>query len=192
MSNFQEYVIKLEPDQRLILYAIGALDEPLKSKVKLQKLFFLVTNVFEDLNNIFDFEHHLLGPYSEEIDNITNELIKLGLVRKRGSSFVLTNKGNYIYKTLNPKLELREVINDFKNFLNDMSDDQILTFIYVFYPGYRDESSKWDKLKKNRLNTAIILLKNNKVSFSKAVKISGKSFHEFEEIARQRKIRWRL
>jgi len=28
-----------------------------------------------------------------------------------------------------------------------MPDDDVLTFIYVFYPDYTDESSKWDELK---------------------------------------------
>jgi len=183
--------IELEPDQKLILYAIGALDEPLRSKVKLQKLFFLVTNVFKELDNLFEFEHHLLGPYCEEIDNITSELINLGFVYKKGSSFVLTDKGIEEFQPLKPKKELRKVICDFKDFLNDMPDDKILTFIYVFYPDYIDESSKWEKLKRDRTNTAIYLLMKNKISFSKAVKISGKPFSEFEDIARKRKVRWR-
>jgi len=137
----------LEGDQKLILYAIGALDEPLKTKVKLQKLFFLVSNVFEDLKEEFEYEPHLLGPYSEELDNLSLELIKLGLVGKRGASFILTDWGKEEFKKLKPKKELKSVIIDFKKFLNDMPDDDVLTFIYVFYPDYTDESSKWDELK---------------------------------------------
>lgn len=182
---------KLEPDQKLILYAIGALNEPLRSKVKLQKLFFLVTNVFKELSSIFYFEHHLLGPYSEEVDLISSELIKLGFVKKSGSSFILTDKGFEAFRELKPKEDLENIILDFKEFLNDLPDDKILTYIYVFYPDYIDESAKWEKLKKNRVNTALYFLRKNKVSFSKAAKISGKSFREFENIAKNNHIRWR-
>ncbi|MEW6010643.1 MAG: hypothetical protein AB1604_05070 [Euryarchaeota archaeon] len=181
----------LEPDQKLILYAIGALEEPLKSKIKLQKLFFLVSNVFKDLNDIFEFEPHLFGPYSEELDNLSLELIKLGLVEKKGSSFILSEKGYYHFAELKPKKELKKVICDFKDFLNDIPDDEILTFVYVFYPDYIDESSKWDKLKKDRVKFALDLLKNDKISFSKAAKISGESFSEFEMITQKNRIRWR-
>lgn len=194
MNSTYDYAVeleKLEPDQNLILYAIGALDKPLKSKVKIQKLFFLVTNVFKELESLFFFEHHLLGPYSEEVEVISSELIKLGFVKKVGSSFVLTPKGKEEYNNLKPREDLENVINDFKEFLNNMPDDKILTYIYVFYPDYIDESAKWDKLKENRVNTALYFLSKNKLSFSKAVKISGLPFKEFEKIAIQNNIRWR-
>ena len=97
----------------------------------------------------------------------------------------------FIYAALKPKKELKKVILDFKDFLNDIPDNNILTFIYVFYPDYIDESSKWDSLKKNRINTALYFLKKNKISFSKAVKISGQPFKEFEDIARENRVRWR-
>ncbi|GLI11558.1 hypothetical protein MARBORIA2_06480 [Methanobrevibacter arboriphilus] len=184
--------MKLEGDQKLLIYAVGSLDTPLKSRIKLQKLFFLVSNVFEDINDAFRFEPHLFGPYSEILDETSEELIDLDLIKKnKNSPFLLTAKGKEEYEKLSPKKELKEVIDDFKNFLNDMSDDEVMTFIYAFYPDYISESTKWDKLKKKRSKIALNLLKKRKISFSKAVQLSELGYREFQDLANSEGIKWR-
>ncbi len=183
--------MELEGDQKLVLYAVGALDTPLKTKIKLQKLFFLVTNVFKDMDNLFKFEAHLFGPYSETLDELSEELISLGLIEKNNAEFSLTPLGLEEYHSLTPNNELKKVINDFKEFLNDMTDDEVLIFIYAFYDDYISESIKWDSLKKYRVETALHLLENDKISFSKAVELSGKKYSDFQKIAIENNIRWR-
>jgi len=174
------YNMELESDQKLLIYAVGALGTPLKTRIKLQKLFFLVSNVFEDIGNAFRFEPHLFGPYSEILDETSEELIDLDLIRKnKNKPFSLTTKGRDEYEKLSPMKELKDVIDDFKGFLNDMSDDEIMTFIYTFYPNYISESTEWDRLKKKRMKIALDLLKKDKISFSKAVHLSGKKYREF-------------
>lgn len=183
--------MQLDADQKLFIYAVGALDEPLRSKIKLQKLFFLVSNAFEDIDNLFKFEPHLFGPYSESLEDLSNEILKLGLIDKKGSSFILSNKGKSEYNNIHPKSELKNIIEEFKEFLNDLPDDEVMTFIYACYPDYISESIKWDKLKQNRIGVALDLLKNNKISFSRAAEVSGKDFAEFKNIAKENEIRWR-
>jgi len=185
--------MELEGDQKLLIYVIGALDTPLKTRIKLQKLFFLVSNVFEDINDAFRFEPHLFGPYSEILDETSEELIDLDLIRKnKNSPFVLTPEGKEEYKKLSPKNELKEVIDDFKIFLNDMNDDEIMAFIYSFYPEYTSESTEWDRLKKKRLKIALNLLRRGKISFSKAVNLSGIKYKEFQDLANNEGIKWRF
>ncbi|WP_050559664.1 UPF0175 family protein [Methanocaldococcus villosus] len=96
-----------------------------------------------------------------------------------------------IYKRLKPKPELKEVLEDFKEFIHDLTDDEILAFIYVSYPKYTKESIKWDELKKRRANLAISLLKKQKISFGKAAQIAGFSPIDFEELLLKRGIKWR-
>lgn len=182
----------LEDDENLIIYSIGALDNtPLRGKTKLQKLLFLISNVFCDIKEVFEFEPHLFGPYSEKIDHILDDLITLGIVYKNGNSYRLTEKGIQIYENLKPKKELVDVIDDFKDFLNDLSEDQMLVFIYIFYPKYVEESAVWDRLKKDRVKVAMSLLKKQKVSFSKAAEIAGLNINEFENLLKENRIRWR-
>ena len=184
----------LEPEEQIIIYALGALNNtPLKSKIKLHKLLFLVSTVFPKLNNLLEFEEHLFGPYSERINYVLDDLIKLGLAEKKGkSTYQLTELGYELYKRLKPRPELIEVIEDFKELLHDLSDNEILAFIYVSYPNYIKESAKWDELKGKRIGIAISLLKKEKISFEKASQVAGLSPFEFEDILKKRGVKWRV
>lgn len=138
----------LNDEEKLVLYAIGAVDNsPLKSRIKIQKLMFLISNVFKDFQGLLHFEPHLFGPYSETLDNVLESLIRLGYVQTIGSNFRLTKSGLNAYSSLKPKPELARVIDDFKRFLNDLNDEEVLAFVYVSYPKYISESVKWDELK---------------------------------------------
>lgn len=182
----------LEDEEKIVIYALGSLNNtPLRSKVKIQKLLFLVSLIFPEYKELLEFEPHLFGPYSEILDNVIEDLVKLELVKVEGSKYKLTEKGFELYNQLKPKKELVGVIEDFKNFLNDLSDDEILTFIYVSYPKFIGESAKWDELKKDRVKMAVSLLKKEKVSFSKAAEISGMSVFEFEDLLKRNRIKWK-
>ena len=193
MSSVSEDLLDdLDDDEKVIIYSIGSNNNtPITSKVKLQKILFLISNLFQDFQEKFDFEPHLLGPYSENIDYITEDLVKLNVIEKIGSKFILTEKGVTIFNLMNPKQEIKDAIIDFKEFLNDLSDDEVLVFVYVSYPQFIAESARWDKLKKKRINIAVSLLEKEKVSFSKASEIAGISQIEFSKILKQRDINWR-
>ncbi len=133
----------------------------------------------------------MLGPYSETIEYILEDLIQLGLVDKNNNYYKLTDYGIDIFRELRPKKELMEVIDDFKDFLNDLPENELLVFIYVFYPKYISESAVWDKLKIDRLKISISLLNKHKLSFSKAAEIAGLDIFDFEKILKNNKVRWR-
>jgi uncharacterized protein YwgA len=129
--NIPKAPFALNDEEKLILFTIGSLDRaPIRSKIKIQKILFLISNVFKGFQNLLEFEPHLFGPYSETLDYVLESLIKLGLVKKESSSFFLTDDGQTLVESLKPKSELLAVINDFKSFLNDLSDDEILVFVY--------------------------------------------------------------
>lgn len=182
----------LEPDERIVLYSIGALrNTPLGSKVKLQKILFLVTEVFPEWDELLEYESHLLGPYSERVDNILEDLLALGLISRSKSNYILTREGLTVFNDLRPKPQLVKVLEDFKEFLNDLPDEQVLTFIYVFYPQYTSESARWEKLKKDRVRNAIAMLSRGKISFSKAAEVAGMGPDEFSALLERRGVRWR-
>lgn len=182
----------LNDEEKLILYSLGALDNtPLRSKVKIQKLLFLVSNVFKGFQGLLKFEPHLLGPYSETVNDVLESLMKLELVEQKGARYQLSEEGLHIFNALDPKPDLVSVIEDFKAFLHDLSDEEVLTFIYVTYPDYISESIKWEELKPQRLDLAISLLKKKKVSFSKAAEVAGQDPIQFDETLCDRGIRWR-
>ena len=108
-----------------------------------------------------------------------------------GSNFRLTRAGLKANSSLKPKPELARVIDDFKRFLNDLNDEEVLAFIYTSYPKYISESVKWDELKPRRKDFAIALFRKNKVSFGKAAEIAGLNPMEFDILLKNKNIRWR-
>ena len=191
--KLKKYYDHLEDEEKILLFSIGVLDNaPIRSKTKLQKLLFLTSNVFEDYQDLLDFEPHLYGPYSETVDEILNDLIKMELVIQDRGQYRLTDLGVELYDRLKPKDELKFVLEDFKHFLNDLSNDELLTFIYVNYPKYTSEAVKWEELKERRVYYALRLLKKQKVSFAKAVEISDIPYIEFSLLAKKEGIKWRL
>ena len=74
----------LEDEERILLYSIGALDNtPIRNKTKLQKLLFLISNVFKEYSALLEFEPHLFGPYSEIANDTLEDLHKRSLYAKR-------------------------------------------------------------------------------------------------------------
>lgn len=184
--------IDLNNEEKIVLYSIGALgSKPLKSKVKIQKLLYLFSNVFPDFGELLAYEPHLLGPYSEIVDNVLEDLMTLGLIRKAENSYALTIRGQEFFDSIKPKKDIIDVMNDFKEFLHDLPDYEILTFIYVFYPNFISESAKWDELKPNRIKVAVSLLKKEKISFSKASELAQMNPVDFERYLISNNIRWR-
>lgn len=182
----------MDDEEKIVLFSLGALhSSPLRSKIKVQKLLFLISNVFKEYKDLLEFEPHLFGPYSETVEYVLGDLIKLGLVAQERSKYRLTEKGKKLYSQLKPKKELINVIEDFKEFLNDLPDNEILAFVYTTYPNYISESAKWDELKKDRIKLAASLLRKEKISFGKAVEISGLKSKDFEDFLNRRGIKWR-
>ena len=184
--------IDINDEEKLVLFSIGALGNiPLRSKIIIQKLLFLIANVFKGFHELLRYEPHLYGPYSETVENVLYSLVKVGYIEKIENQYRLSKEGVNIFKSLHPKPELVNVIEDFKRFLNDLNFNELLAFIYVSYPEYISESVKWDELKTRRKDIAISLLRKKKVSFAKASEIAGMSGIEFDNLLKEMGIRWR-
>ena len=182
----------LEDEEKIVIYTLGLLNNaPIRSKTHLQKIIFLVSNVFKNLSDLFEYEEHLFGPYSENLNYVLEDLIKMGLIIQKGNSYELTQKGIEIFNHLSPNQNLVEVIKDFKEFLNNLSQNELLAFIYVSYPDYIGESVKWNEIKKKRVYYASQLLKNEKISFGKALQLSGLNIVDFQEYLKQNNIKGR-
>lgn len=183
--------IGLDEEEKLVLLAVGALGQPLRSKIKLQKIIFLVSNVIEGLQEDLGYEPHLYGPYSETVENISEDLVSLGYVNQEGSKFSLTPKGREEYKRLKPSKEIIQLIDDFKAFLNDMTDEEVMIYIYSFYPDFIEESTKWDELKKYRVDRSIKLLQREKLSMGKAAAMAGMNSFDFAQYLNNHGVQWR-
>jgi hypothetical protein len=70
-------------------------------------------------------------------------------------------------------------IGDFKQFLNDLTLDELLLFIYISYPKYRKDSAISDWVIRKRIPTAGSLYRKGKISLEKAAFLAGLSIENF-------------
>ena len=80
---------------------------------------------------------------------------------KEGQEYHITPDGIAALDKVRPfSAEEIEAIGDFKEFLNDLTLDELLLFIYISYPKYRKESAICERvIKKTNPNCGLPLQK---------------------------------
>ena len=124
-------------------------------------LFFSTEDFFQMANA---FEEDFLGPYSELANSEIEQLRTENIVEK--NKLRLTAYGREIAKILASKAseKLLQLISDIKLFLNNLTSDELLGFIYFSYPDFTTESLEFERVKKNRLPISISLFEKRKIS----------------------------
>jgi len=185
-------VNSLSPLQALILLLLDAnKGEPVKGKVWLQKeMFLLVHNTGKDeIIQGAQFEPHHYGPYSETIDAELDILRMMGLIeinRRISLNPMGRRLASKLRKIVSP--EFLELVEEIKGNLNDLSEDELLAYIYFTFPNMTTESRVLERIKRKREGLAVSLYRKGKVSLSKAAQIAGMSVRDFIELLRKRRI----
>jgi len=163
-----------------VLYANDA--EPLRGKLWLQKIVFILDRNIEEINAIFD--GYKIGPYSEKVD--------LALEQFRGSDYIIIDKNYKIYLT-SKGIEIakqaysliskkrRKIIDDVKKFMNSLTRIELIAFIYSSFPEMTEDSDIKNEFERTRFDASISLLKKNKVSLEKAAEIAGYPLSKYLE-----------
>jgi len=155
--------------------------EPVKGKLWFQKELFLLAKNSDELAEQTDFEADFMGPYSESADEELEQLEFAKVVENEGNKLKLTGLGRDIAEILekNTSDEEKEMIEDFKSELNDLTEDELLGFIYFTFPEMTRESVKFEKIKPKRKNIALSLYAKSKISLGKALEIAGMNIDPF-------------
>jgi predicted HTH domain antitoxin len=160
--------------------------EPIRGKLWFQKELFLLAKNSDELAEQADFEADFMGPYSESADEELEQLEFAKVVEKEGNKLKLTGLGREIAEILekNTSDEEKEMIEDFKSELNDLTEDELLGFIYFTYPEMTRESVKFEKIKPKRKSIALSLYAKSKISLGKALEIAGMNIDTFMKEAK--------
>ncbi len=155
--------------------------EPVRGKLWFQKELFLLAKNSDELAEQTDFEADFMGPYSESADEELEQLEFAKVVEKEGNKLKLTGLGREIAKILekNTSDEEKEMIEDFKSELNELTEDELLGFIYFTFPEMTIESVKFEKIKPKRMNIALSLYVKSKISLGNALEIAGINIDAF-------------
>lgn len=172
MSELQKYIV-------LLLSANNK--ESIKGNTWFQKELFLIAKNIKEVEEEASFISDFYGPFSENAKEQLDDLALDEVVVKNGNQVSLSKFGSQVAQKIEdktPKQRL-EMIAEFKSLLNDLNDDEVLTFIYFAFPEFTDESLVLEKIKKNRKQVALRLFKKQKVSVQRAAEIAGEPLERF-------------
>jgi len=156
-------------------------NHPLKGKVAFQKEMFLIADYIDKIRDQAEFIPHTFGPYSEAAENEIGNLRALGLVAEQGGHYKITPRGTSALGKARSAFSLDEIeaIRDYKEFLNDLTQDELLLFVYVSYPEYSEESAVCADVLRKRIPLAVSLYRKGKVSLEKAAFLAGLPAEKF-------------
>ncbi len=155
-------------------------NDPLKGRVAFQKEMFLIADYIEKIREQAEFIPHTSGPYSEAAENEMGNLRALGLASEDGQEYQITPTGIAVLDRVKPfSAEEIAAIGDFKQFLNDLTLDELLLFIYISYPKYRKDSVISERVIRKRIPTAGSLYRKGKISLEKAAFLAGLPVEKF-------------
>jgi len=184
--EMHELIVKHISDLELLILALLRADnkEGIRGKLFLQKEVFLIVNFIKEMKSSADFEAHFYGPYSESVEYAVEHLLSYKLVEEKMGKYVITHSGIDVFEELKNRLseDKLEAIEDFKVFLNDLSQKELLVFIYSSFPEFTTESGIKDEVYKGRVPVAISLYRKNKVSLEKAASLAGMPLEDFIDV----------
>jgi len=162
-----------------LLHAGG--NSAVRGDVLFQKELFLIGDYIEQVGDDADFTPHIFGPYSEAAEVALGELISLGLVRRSEGGYTLTPDGVRVWEKVCSVFHTEEsgAIEDFKVFINDLSVDEVLLFVYITYPEYTRESARLRDILKKRVPLSASLYRKGKVSLEKAAFLAGMNMESY-------------
>jgi len=166
--------------QKVSILLIGANSfQPVRGKLWFQKELFLIAQNSKKLAEEADFESDFVGPYSEIAEEELSQLQREGIVSKE--KIELTPQGRDVANKLRGQAppQINELISEMKRFLNNLTREELLGFIYYSYPKMRIDSVEFADIDKNRVSIAVSLFEKQKVSLGKAAQIAGMSQADF-------------
>ena len=149
---------------------------------------FLVAQGIPELGEEADFEADFIGPYSELADDQLDRLRIERIVDEEQKE--LTSSGHKIEQRVKSAFseDTLKFVSEIKAFLNDLSKDELLGFIYYSYPDMRVESTEFERIAPKRKEIGVSLFKKGKVSLGKAAIIAGNTQEDLIKILQLRGI----
>ena len=187
MSITTEKIEQLNYVGKFILLLLGAKDsEPIPGSVHLQKEMYLLQKIIPELADETDYEPDFLGPHSEIVSDEVEQLESSGMVSAKMDRIELTPDGSKAVDMIKQLLDEKEMqkIEEFKEFLNDLTRDELLTFVYFSYPSQNEiekESVEYNDLLPKRRKLAMSMYQKDKISAQKAAQIAGEHLEDFLE-----------
>ena len=159
----------------VIMLAHACDDRPVQGNTKIQKLAFMLSDVDDNADEM-GFYKDMYGPYSDIVEEEMRYLNDLGVLSIDSAQMRLTDAGKAVAKRLaDEDPDAFETVARYKEMFNDMSTDELLTYVYLSYPSMTEHSQAYDKLKPHMEKHVMSMLRKAKISSGRAAELLGKS-----------------
>ncbi len=129
---------------------------------------------FEHLldQNHLDFSNYNLGAVSYELRETVDELEEYDLITEDHGKYQLTSEGEKAEKEMLANLSKQEIkmLEFSKKLLNDMSDDELLFFMYMTFPQTQEHSTQITRLLRKKEELVTSLYNKGKITTATASK----------------------
>ena len=154
-----------EQSEKLIILLLGARAFPIPSFAHLQKEMFMLSKTYPKVDEVFNFQKHLLGVYSQTLQALAEEPYYFaGAYTFDANGIRLTREGREVFEKM-----MRESKNNFvfqnvissakliRTLYDKLSDDELLFLMYITYPEFTELSSVYEQLVRNKGSRVRIL-----------------------------------
>lgn len=176
-DEVRRYVLEGDDDMHklIIMLAHACGGSPVEGNVKLQKLVFMLSDI-DDNAEAMGFYPDMYGPYSDIVAGEVRYLSDLGILSIDGNKTGITDAGKSIAEQLAEEdSDMFSTIAEYKEMFNDMSTNEVLTYVYLLYPSMATHSVVRDKLEPDMEKHVMSMLRKRKISSGKAATLLGKS-----------------
>lgn len=183
--SLNDKIDSLNEVDRFVLLMLAASEyKPIPGPLWLQKEMYLIQKAIPRLAEEIEYESYLMGPWSEMLQDEVEQLKSSNLLDIKDSKYALTPEGKEVAGALNKQADKKELakVEDFKQFLNDLTKDELLAFTYFSHEHPEEiakESMFFKEIQRKRKPLAISLYIKEKVSAQKAAQIAGMNIEDF-------------
>ena len=175
--EIKEKVLETDDElQKFIILLANANDEPIRGQLKLQKMMFLLSDIIEEIKEQNSYGADDSRPHSDIIKEKSQYLEQIGVLTSGPDGITITSEGKEIAKEMLKKVDkdIIDVLSEYKEFLNDLSSNELLSYVYSAYPNMTKESTNYEKLKPNMEYHLLSLVKKEKISAQRASELLNK------------------
>ena len=156
-----------------IILLVNANNEPIEGRLKFQKMMFVLSDIFQDVNKASNFYPYKYWPFSQVVDNKLGDLIENNVLTNIIDDIGITEEGKKTAEKITKDMDksIIKSINECKDFFNNLTFDEVLSYIYSAYPNMVKESVYYHNIKSNMEYHIMSLLEKEKISIGRAAEL---------------------
>ena len=177
-------------------------NSPINGKTRFQIVMYMIGDSYKEIREQSNYIINNGIPYSSILDNKLKDLIQMNLVViDNYNNIKLSNKGSKYAKIITKEIDknkllnvygdydkITKVLSDYKEFVNNITHDELLSYVYSAYPETINRSTTYQKLEPHIEDHIFALLERRKFSSGRTAELLDQPLHIVMEKMIKRRI----